>query len=43
MKKKLIGKIGALLMAATMAFTSGTAVYAAETDDNSDDDFSKLY
>ena len=26
-------------MAATMAFTSGTAVYAAETDDNSDDDF----
>ena len=30
MKKKLIGRIGALLMAATMAFSSGTPVFADE-------------
>ena len=31
MKKKLIGRIGALLMAATMAFSSGTPAFADET------------
>ena len=39
MKKKLVGKIGALLMAAAMAFTSGTAVYADETSEDDSQDF----
>ena len=31
MKKKIIGRVGALLMAATMTFTNGTAIFAADT------------
>ena len=38
MKKKIAGKVGALLMAATMAFTGTTAAFAAEPADAHDDD-----
>ena len=38
MKKKLIGRIGALLMAATMAFSSGTPAFADEAQQSSDYD-----
>ena len=38
MKKKLIGRIGALLMEATMAFSSGTPAFADEAQQSSDYD-----